>query len=290
MPSIPQFAYASVRQTSDALDRVLSHCAKIRNKLKDHHRNVFRARSGIKRTPLAGGLQVSLDMTKAFDKLPRGLLRAALERVQAPEALITLVLYIHDAACIVMLLKAFTMVRKKGERLLCVKHTEGLLTLPLRRVHDYLGVKIGYANFERATVQHRMTLAWTAFHRLHSLLKHQLIPLRKRILLWQSCVWSVASYGLSATGLDPHSAQQLVSGVMRQLRIVACSPAHISHTTNAEVLRNTGVKHPMQWLSERSEIRLAACQRDVAHLQPGRGARSEPAFKWTCWRPPGLGC
>ena len=30
--SIPQFAYASVRQTSDALDRVLSHCAKIRNK------------------------------------------------------------------------------------------------------------------------------------------------------------------------------------------------------------------------------------------------------------------
>ena len=370
---IPQFAYATARQTSDALDRVLSHCAKIRTSLKDHHRSVFRTQAGIKRASLAGGLQVSLDMSKAFDRLPRRLLRAALERVRAPESLIRLVLYIHDAARIVIdrhscraevalgtgvrqgcglspllwvaftilahdtistyiptdsqtyyaddfhfawelscardlrqacqllprlladlehmgmnvslnksvallaikgteaekLLKEFTMIRQ-GVRVLRVRHAAGLFTLPLRRVHDYLGVKIGYATFELATVQHRMTLSWTAFHRLHSLLKHPLIPLRKRVLLWKSCVWSVLSYGLPATGLDPNSAQQLVSGVMRQLRSVARSPAHISHLTNTDILNRLEAPHPLQWMTDRSTARLAACKRDVSHVQPER--------------------
>ncbi|CAE7947378.1 unnamed protein product [Symbiodinium sp. KB8] len=106
------------------------------------------------------------------------------------------------------LLKQYTK-RVNGVRVLRLFQGGEELTLPLRREHDYLGVKISYHHYERATVKHRTSLAWVAFNRLHSLLKHQLIPLRKRVLLWQACVWAVLRYGLTAIGLDPHSAQQL---------------------------------------------------------------------------------
>ena len=107
------------------------------------------------------------------------------------------------------LLKLYTK-RVKGDRLFHVQSPHGSTQPPIRRSHDYLGIKISYYHFERLTVQHRLRLAWVAMHRLHDLLKHRLIPMRKRVLLWQSCVWSVAQFGITATGLDFQSAQQLL--------------------------------------------------------------------------------
>ena len=94
----PQFAYAQGRQAADALDRVLSHCYRIRDLLQGKHRSAFRARSGDPGSRLIGGMQVSIDLSKAYDRLPRSVLQRALERVRAPESLIELVLYIHDHA------------------------------------------------------------------------------------------------------------------------------------------------------------------------------------------------
>ena len=94
----PQFAYAQGRQTSDALDRVLSHCCKIRNLLQGKHRNAFRPRSSKSVPGLIGGLQVSIDLTKAYDRLPRCVLQQALEHIHTPDSLSTLILYIHDNA------------------------------------------------------------------------------------------------------------------------------------------------------------------------------------------------
>ena len=94
----PQFAYAQGRQTSDALDRVLSHCCKIRNLLQGKHRTAFRPRSSKSVPGLIGGLQISIDLTKAYDRLPRSVLQQALESIQTPDSLIALILYIHDNA------------------------------------------------------------------------------------------------------------------------------------------------------------------------------------------------
>ena len=60
MSHYPQFAYAQGRQTSDALDRVLSHCLRIRNSLKGRHRSAFRPQSGMDASTLIGGMQVSI--------------------------------------------------------------------------------------------------------------------------------------------------------------------------------------------------------------------------------------
>ena len=167
------------------------------------------------------------------------------------------------------LLKQYTK-RVKGARVLRLFQGGEELTLPLRREHDYLGVKISYHHYERATVKHRTSLAWVAFNRLHSLLKHQLIPLRKRVLLWQACVWAVLRYGLTATGLDPHSAQQLRSCVMKQLRLVARSPAHVSHETNEQLLSRLGVLDPVCWLGRQCQHRVAVSRHHLGYLQPAR--------------------
>ena len=99
---MPQFAYVASRQCLDAIDRVLSHCSRIRELLRDQHRNAWRpSASGVSHHAI-GGLQLSLDLTKAYDRLPRSLLRDALVRVGASESLITLILYIHDKAQILI--------------------------------------------------------------------------------------------------------------------------------------------------------------------------------------------
>ena len=359
----PQFAYAQHRQTADALDRVMSHCFRIRDQLKGQHRSAFRARSGAPNSDLIGGLQVSIDLTKAYDRLPRRVLRQALERVHAPDSLVELILYIHDHAkiCICrhdkqeeismgrgvrqgcglspLLWIAFTLLLHdsmtahiplqcqtsyaddfhlmweftkaqefrqacavipkllsclhsfgmevsldktvallaikgpaaeallqkftktvKGAKVLRLFQAGGELTLPLRREHDYLGVKISYHQYERATVKHRTALAWVAFNRLHLLLKHQSIPLRKRVLLWQSCVWAVQRYGVTAVGLDPSSMQKLRSSVMKQLRIVARSSAHVHHVTNTQLLERLGIQDPIDWLRTQCKHRVSSQQ------------------------------
>ena len=370
---IPQFAYVSARQCSDAIDRVLSHCGRIRELLKDQHRNAWRPQTSNQTHQAIGGLQLSLDMAKAFDRLPRPLLQAALDRVGASADLATLIMFIHDNARIIIrrnnltstvgmgrgirqgcglapllwisftllihdrlstyipleaqtsyaddfhlqwefhteqacrnacrmvpriiadlqqlgmdvslgktvilwaikgskssqLLREFT-ATVKGERVFQVKTPTGHFSLPLRRTHDYLGIKIGYHSFERSTVQHRLQLSWVAMHRLHDLLKHRLVPVRKCTLLWQSCVWSVAAYGIPAVGLDQVSAHKLHSGILRQLRIIARSPAHLSHVTNTQLLANLHLTDPLLWLEEQCRKRVAQSQHSVGHLQPTR--------------------
>ena len=93
---IPQFAYIPHRQTSDSIDRVIAHCQHIRSKISANRHNPFRPHQERKR--FTGGMQLSLDLAKAFDKMPRHALLASLERIMLPEDLISLILYIHDNA------------------------------------------------------------------------------------------------------------------------------------------------------------------------------------------------
>ena len=98
LQSTPQFAYQQDRQTGDALDRVLSHCLLVRSRLQDHRSSVFSRRDGSFCSSFTGGVQLSLDMSKAYDRLPRARLWEALCRVGAPESLITAIMYIHQEA------------------------------------------------------------------------------------------------------------------------------------------------------------------------------------------------
>ena len=68
---VPQFAYVMQRSTIEAIARVAQRCASIRQLVKEQSRN-FEARfKGVTREACIGGAQVAIDLTKAFDLLPR---------------------------------------------------------------------------------------------------------------------------------------------------------------------------------------------------------------------------
>ena len=368
---IPQFAYASGRQTGDALERVLAHCQRVRSTIQSYKHDIFDKHSGRKPSGFCGGLQLSRDLKQAFDRIPRAQLQASLTALSLPQDLISLILHIHDRAEVVLdgpggqqtvtmhrgirqgcglaplLWLAYTIavhhqlssylptdalteyaddfhvqwefthprdfkkacqqlqrvlmdlkemgmlvstektvvllamkgpeaarlfadfvVRKGNERMLRLRGPLGTLHLPIRHSHTYLGMKIGYTTFERASMQLRVSQSWTAFHRLHPFLKNNTIPLHKRLQLWQSGVWSVISYGLTAVGVDQVSARLLNQAVAKQLRMVARSPAHVQHETTMALLARLHMESPMQLLDRLGLGRSQHGRPQVRHLQP----------------------
>ena len=68
---LPLFAYISGRQAGDALDRVFAHCAHVRKIAKGAYNPIAR-KAGESRADCLGGIQLSLDLSKACDKVPCG--------------------------------------------------------------------------------------------------------------------------------------------------------------------------------------------------------------------------
>ena len=91
----PQFAYVSMRSVEDAIERACAHCATARAMLEGQKYNLHRRREGHKAGHCRGGLTLSLDLSRAFDCLPREVLHASLRFAQVDADLIDLILHTH---------------------------------------------------------------------------------------------------------------------------------------------------------------------------------------------------
>ena len=67
----PQFAYISHRSASDAIRRVTEHCNDTRQLLRNQQRNVHQRAANIPSFAICGGVQMFLDISRAFDVIPR---------------------------------------------------------------------------------------------------------------------------------------------------------------------------------------------------------------------------
>ena len=95
LESYPQFAYLRHRSTADAIRRVSEHCSKIRSRVAMDRHNVYSKKAGKRRQPYVGGAQLTLDMSTAFDRLPRRYMQEALEWAQVDASLASLILDTH---------------------------------------------------------------------------------------------------------------------------------------------------------------------------------------------------
>ena len=84
--------YLPFRSPQQALGVVFCHCREVRNAVLAQGRSFYQLRAGAKRASCAGGLQLSVDFTQAFDCIDRGLLRRALEMMAVPAELTGLIL------------------------------------------------------------------------------------------------------------------------------------------------------------------------------------------------------
>ena len=66
----PQFAYLPTRGVDSAMDTAFSHTAEVRALMSDHKPSVFARRAGKVRSSCCGGILLSIDMSRAFDKVP----------------------------------------------------------------------------------------------------------------------------------------------------------------------------------------------------------------------------
>ena len=93
--SWPQFAYLPYRSTRDALLRASAHCREVRLLLEAQCRTIHATTSSQPRLPCVGGIQLFLDLTRAFDALPRPVLYEALACVNLTRQLMSILLAWH---------------------------------------------------------------------------------------------------------------------------------------------------------------------------------------------------
>ena len=80
----PVFAYLPDRSTADCLLQIFGHIREVRSTVASH----AKTRARISRsTDLCGGLLITLDLTKAFDAVPRGLIADSIKMLQLSEDL-----------------------------------------------------------------------------------------------------------------------------------------------------------------------------------------------------------
>ena len=91
----PQFAYIPHKSTRDALLRAAAHCRDVRLLLEAQGRTIHATTKSQPRLSCVGGIQLCLDLTRAFDALPRPVLCEALSRVKLTPQLQSILLAWH---------------------------------------------------------------------------------------------------------------------------------------------------------------------------------------------------
>ena len=93
---LPQFAYLPGRGGEEAISRMRQHCFNVREFLYSLRFDIHRAAHSIPGPDVAGGLILSLDLTKAFDSVLRSKLFQALHSLGADPTIIAILSQIYD--------------------------------------------------------------------------------------------------------------------------------------------------------------------------------------------------
>ena len=139
--------------------------------------------------------------------------------------------------------------------------------IPIRKTAKYLGVLIGYGNFEDASLKHRLSLMHTGFRRLQRWLtgRHSL-TIAQRYKLWITCIYPILSYGIFAMGLTQVGIQIATTQMMTMLRKLMHDHSYITRRTNAHVLKLYKFQSPARLLHGTAARLLRTLTERSAHL------------------------
>ena len=138
--------------------------------------------------------------------------------------------------------KANTASNSEGRFLLIPQPTQKNLRLPIVEQLTYLGVILSYKDATTATVDHRLQVAEAQRARLLRVLHSRTLPLGKRVQLWVACVRSSAFYGLHLLDLQQKHLTRITITVVKHLRAIARSFAHMTQESNSALLARLGIE------------------------------------------------
>ena len=144
--------------------------------------------------------------------------------------------------------QAHTASTKEGRFLRIPQPGQKDLHLPIVPQLTYLGIVLSYKDATTATVEHRLQVAEAQRARLLKVLHSRTLPLRKRVQLWVACVRSSALYGLHLLDLQQKHVGRITVVLVRHLRAIARSFAHMSQEASQALLLRLGVEDPLPFL------------------------------------------
>lgn len=86
----PQFAYIPGRNTGDAIAKVLSHCRLVQHMVSLNKPSVHQRAMNRNQAAICGGLQLSIELSRAFDSISRPMLFGAFRTFQISDDLLVL--------------------------------------------------------------------------------------------------------------------------------------------------------------------------------------------------------
>ena len=96
MVRLPQYAYVAGRGTTEAILRVTLHCVNIREVIQTQKMTIHDRFAGARRAVCAGGIQMSLDLSKAFDMLSHEVLVLAMSHAGVSVDLQNVIMAFYD--------------------------------------------------------------------------------------------------------------------------------------------------------------------------------------------------
>ncbi|CAE6920896.1 unnamed protein product [Symbiodinium sp. CCMP2592] len=221
---VPQYAYRQLASTGDALLRATLHCTQVRQTLAGYQDDHTSRVLGAPERELLGGLMVSIDLSKAFDKLRYEEMYLSLQEAQVPELGMT----VNFAKSIAVLALKGAKVRQmlakhtkwwNGARCLVLRENEHDIYIPIQDSMPYLGAVLSYHSFELQTAQHRIQQANSNFAQLRDVLRTNGALSRARKLdVYRMCVWTSLTYGIASVGATSASCRSLQSTAAMHLR------------------------------------------------------------------------
>ena len=92
----PQYAYTPGKALDEAVCRAVRHCSKVRASLQDSRISVHSRRKGHKGSDCIGGITLTVDLSRAFDQLPRWALAQTLLHAGVEASVIDAIIEVHE--------------------------------------------------------------------------------------------------------------------------------------------------------------------------------------------------
>ena len=164
---------------------------------------------------------------------------------------------------------------RNGQEWIKIPGPHSTFSIPVSDRAQYLGVIVNYkGTTPELTVKHRTQIAQIAFARLSKWLTGRRgLKASDRFHLWQTCVFSVLTYGIFPAGLNAKCIQHLQKTIYGMIRKIFHCHAYHTRITHAEVLQRHQTPSPVELLWTAAEVlhrsvtqrRLFLANEDIIH-------------------------
>ncbi|CAE7575091.1 betA [Symbiodinium sp. CCMP2592] len=274
----PQCAYVPNRSTTTALKRVYKHCAKVRETCSQHRLNLHQLKDGAQPVRNYGGLQISMDLSAAFDLVSWATIKDALEMAQIDPSVQEVLLQWLSQVRYTFQHKGMEKEKWSSDHSTMyaddthlqwrlgmkvnTNKTKAILRLTgdptvwiqLVEQAEYLGLIISYDNFELQSVKHRINKAHNRRWSLASVLHTKKVSVPYKLNLWRSCVLSTMLYALHSLCLGAGQICLLQRAIMRHIRAIVSDQAFQTGHTHEDIMTKYNI-HTAQDLLERAHER-----------------------------------